>query len=77
MWVRQSKDGKGKEKCEAQAKSLEDYVKWVKETKGEKGSQEGKGNKGKKGKGAGKAKGSEEVIEVEDSDGDAARSSFQ
>ena len=77
MWVRQSKDGKGKEKCEAQAKSLEDYVKWVKETKGEKGSQEGKGNKGKKGKGAGKAKRSEEVIEVEDSDGDAARSSFQ
>ena len=36
VWLRQSNDSKGKEKCEAQAKQLEDYVKWLKENKGEK-----------------------------------------
>ena len=30
MCLRQSKDPKGREKCETQAKQLDDYVKWLK-----------------------------------------------
>ena len=63
VWLKQSKDAKGKEKCEGQAKQLEDYVKWLKESKG----------KGKKGEGKSKAKGSRgseepEVVVVDDGD---------
>ena len=52
MWLKQSKDPKGKEKCEGQAKQLDDYVKWLKENKGEKGKRkeskkEGKSRKAK------------------------------
>ena len=66
-WLRQTKDSKGKEKCEAQAKQMDEYVKYLKETKG------------KKGKGEGKAKGTEEpeVVKVDDDEGDEGRSSFQ